>query len=41
VALTKKQKGSIEAICAYGFKRPPKMTSIKAAEDEFKHYTNA
>jgi myo-inositol-1-phosphate synthase len=41
VALTKKQKGSIEAICAYGFKRPPKMTSIKTAEDEFKHYTNA
>jgi myo-inositol-1-phosphate synthase len=40
VALTKQQKGSIEAICAYGFKRPPKMTSIKTAEEEFKHYTN-
>ena len=28
LALIKKQKGSIEAICAYGFKRPPQMTSL-------------
>jgi myo-inositol-1-phosphate synthase len=41
MALTKKQNGSIEAICAYGFKRPPKMTSIEAAEENFKRYINA
>jgi myo-inositol-1-phosphate synthase len=41
VALTKKQTGAIEAICAYGFKRPPKLTSIGAAEEEFKRYTRA
>ena len=41
VALTKKQVGAIEAICAYGFKRPPKMAPIETAEEEFKCYTNA
>ena len=40
MALTKKQKGSINAICAYGFKRPPEMISIDRAEEEFKRYTN-
>jgi myo-inositol-1-phosphate synthase len=41
LALTKKQNGAIEAICAYGFKRPPTMTSIGVAEEEFKRYTSA
>ncbi|MDR2719580.1 MAG: inositol-3-phosphate synthase [Nitrososphaerota archaeon] len=41
VALTKKQEGSIKAICAYGFKHPPEMTSIETAEEEFTNYTNA
>jgi myo-inositol-1-phosphate synthase len=41
LALIKKQKGSIEAICAYGFKRPPQMTSLDAAEGEFKRFTSA
>ncbi|MDR2707973.1 MAG: inositol-3-phosphate synthase [Nitrososphaerota archaeon] len=41
VALTKKQNGAIEPICAYGFKRPPKITSITTADEEFKRYTNA
>ncbi|MDR0797599.1 MAG: inositol-3-phosphate synthase [Nitrososphaerota archaeon] len=41
LALIKKQTGAIEAICAYGFKRPPKMTPIETAEEDFKHYTNA
>jgi len=40
IALTKKQIGAIEVICAYGFKRPPKMTSIETAEAEFKQYVN-
>jgi len=40
MALTKKQKGSVNAICAYGFKRPPEMISIDRAEEEFKRYTN-
>ena len=33
LALTKKQGGAIEAICAYGFKRPPQMVSIEDAEE--------
>ena len=38
IALTKKQKGTIESICAYGFKRPPKMVSLELAEKQFKEY---
>ncbi len=41
LALTKKQKGSVEAICAYGFKRPPQMTSLETAEEEFKRFTQS
>ena len=41
VALTKKEKGAVEAISAYGFKRPPQMTSLENAELEFKRYTSA
>ena len=40
MALTKKQNGTIEAICAYGFKRSTKITPIETAEEEFKRYTN-
>ncbi len=32
LALIKKQKGAIEAVCAYAFKRPPEMVSLEAAE---------
>lgn len=38
IALTKKQKGPIEAICAYGFKHPPKMTPLDVAEKQFKEF---
>ena len=38
LALTKKQKGAIEPVCAYGFKRPPQMLSLEAAEDQFKKF---
>jgi myo-inositol-1-phosphate synthase len=38
VALTKKQGGAIEAISAYGFKRPPKMLPLEVAEAEFKKF---
>jgi myo-inositol-1-phosphate synthase len=35
LALTKKQKGAIEAVCAYAFKHPPEMVSLEAAEQQF------
>ena len=35
LALTKKVKGAVEPVCAYGFKRPPQMLSLEAAEKEF------
>jgi myo-inositol-1-phosphate synthase len=35
LALTKKQKGAVEAVCAYGFKHPPKMLPLETAEAEF------
>jgi myo-inositol-1-phosphate synthase len=38
VAKTKKQAGAIEAISAYGFKHPPKLLPIEAAEEEFKKF---
>ena len=40
LALTRKQKGALEAICAYGFKRPPQMISLDAAEEEFERFTS-
>jgi myo-inositol-1-phosphate synthase len=39
IALGKKQKGAINAVCAYGFKHPPKMLPLGAAEEEFKKFT--
>jgi len=38
LAMTKKQTGAIEAVCAYGFKRPPKMLPIETVEAEFKKF---
>jgi myo-inositol-1-phosphate synthase len=35
LALNKKVGGAVEAICAYGFKRPPQMVPIETAEKEF------
>jgi myo-inositol-1-phosphate synthase len=38
VALNKKLSGPVEPVCAYGFKRPPKMISLEAAEEQFKKF---
>jgi myo-inositol-1-phosphate synthase len=38
LALNKKQKGAIEPLCAYGFKHPPKMLPLEAAEEAFKKF---
>ncbi len=38
LAQSKKLKGSIEAICAYGFKHPPQMLTLEAAEEAFKKF---
>jgi myo-inositol-1-phosphate synthase len=38
VALTKKQGGAVEAVCAYGFKHPPKLLPLDAAEAEFTQF---
>ncbi len=35
LALTKKIGGAVEPVCAYGFKRPPQMVPLEAAEKEF------
>lgn len=32
------KKGALEAICAYGFKHPPKMVPLEAAEEAFKRF---
>ncbi|MCW4003912.1 MAG: inositol-3-phosphate synthase [Candidatus Bathyarchaeota archaeon] len=39
LALTRKQSGAIEPICAYAFKHPPKLVSLEAAEAEFAKFT--
>jgi myo-inositol-1-phosphate synthase len=38
LALKAKQRGAVEAICAYGFKHPPKMLALEAAEEAFKKF---
>lgn len=38
LALDKKQKGAVEAICAYGFKRPPQMLTLEKAEEVFNNF---
>ena len=35
LALSKKQKGALEPICAYGFKHPPQMVPLEVADKEF------
>jgi len=35
LALNKKLKGALEPVCAYGFKRPPKIVSLEVADKEF------
>jgi myo-inositol-1-phosphate synthase len=40
LALAQKQKGALEPICAYGFKRPPKMVSLEEAELQFKKFVS-
>ena len=38
LALTKKQEGAVEPICAYGFKHPPQMLALEVAERAFKKF---
>jgi myo-inositol-1-phosphate synthase len=38
LGLDRKQKGALEAICAYGFKHPPKMLPLEEAEEAFKRF---
>lgn len=38
LALTKKAAGAVEPVCAYGFKHPPQMLSMEAAEEQFKKF---
>jgi myo-inositol-1-phosphate synthase len=35
IALNKKQKGALIALCAYAFKRPPQMMPLETAEEAF------
>lgn len=41
LALNKKLKGAVEPVCAYGFKRPPQMVSLEAAEELFAKFVAA
>jgi myo-inositol-1-phosphate synthase len=38
LALMRRKKGAVEAICAYSFKHPPKMVSLEAAERMFREF---
>jgi myo-inositol-1-phosphate synthase len=38
LALDKKVKGAVEPVCAYGFKRPPKIVSLEEADAQFKKF---
>ena len=40
LALTRKQKGAVEAVCAYGFKHPPQILTLEAAEEGFRKFVN-
>lgn len=39
LALTRNVSGAVEQICAYGFKRPPKMLPLETAEQEFTKFS--
>jgi myo-inositol-1-phosphate synthase len=41
LGLAKKQKGTLEPVCAYGFKHPPKMLPLDQAEEAFKKFVAA
>ena len=38
-ALNQKLTGAVEPVCAYGFKRPPKMEPLEVAEKKFAKFT--
>ncbi|MDR0374040.1 MAG: inositol-3-phosphate synthase [Nitrososphaerota archaeon] len=38
VAISRKQKGALNTVCAYGFKRPPKMLTMENIEAEFSKF---
>jgi myo-inositol-1-phosphate synthase len=38
LALMKKAAGAVEPVCVYGFKHPPKLLSLEAAEEAFKMF---
>jgi len=38
LALMKKTAGAVEPVCVYGFKHPPKLLSLEAAEEAFKTF---
>ena len=38
LALNKKLKGAVEEVCAYGFKHPPQILGLEAAEEVFKKF---
>ncbi len=38
MALQKRLKGAVEPVCAYGFKHPPQMLPLEAAETAFKKF---
>ncbi len=40
IALNRKLKGAILPICAYAFKRPPRLVSLEAAEEMFTNFIN-
>lgn len=40
LALTKKIGGAVEPVCAYGFKRPPQMVPLEAAEKQFSKFVS-
>ncbi|MCX8150652.1 MAG: inositol-3-phosphate synthase [Candidatus Bathyarchaeota archaeon] len=40
LALNRKHKGAVEPLCAYGFKHPPKMMPLEAAEEAFKKFVD-
>ncbi len=40
LAMDKKQKGAVEQICAYGFKHPPQMLTLEAAEEAFRQFVS-
>ncbi len=40
LALKNRQKGAVEVVCAYGFKHPPQLLTLEAAEEGFKRFVS-